>query len=68
MAGVDASTVSRMEGCGSQKATSRNLDAVLDALRRAGVEIEEDGSLSASLVTNHEQARKLIEQLRRLCA
>ena len=29
MAGVDASTVSRMEGCGSQpvKATSRNLDA-----------------------------------------
>jgi hypothetical protein len=28
---------------GGERATSRNLDAVVDALRRAGVEIEEDG-------------------------
>ena len=45
MAGVDASTISRIEACGKQpvKTTSRKLDAVLDALRHAGVEVEEDG-------------------------
>ena len=45
MAGVDASTVSRMEACGFKpvKATRRNLDAVLDALLANGVEVLEDG-------------------------
>jgi transcriptional regulator with XRE-family HTH domain len=44
-AGLDASTLSRMEGAGNKpvKALSQNLEAVLDALRRAGVEIEDDG-------------------------
>lgn len=45
LAGVDSSTISRIESCGKQpvKATSRNLDAVLDALRANGVEVLEDG-------------------------
>ena len=45
MAGVDASTVSRMEACGFKpvKATRRNLDAVLDALLANGVEVLDDG-------------------------
>lgn len=44
MAKIDTATLSRMEGCGSQpvKALSKNLDAVLDSLRRAGVEIDDD--------------------------
>jgi transcriptional regulator with XRE-family HTH domain len=43
-AGVDASTVSRMETCGAEPVGGKvkNLNAVLDALRRAGVELEED--------------------------
>jgi transcriptional regulator with XRE-family HTH domain len=44
-AGIDSATLSRMEGTGNKpvKALSQNLEAVLDALRRAGVEIEDDG-------------------------
>ena len=40
----DAATLSRMEGCGDRpvKALSRNLESVLEALRKAGVEIEDD--------------------------
>jgi transcriptional regulator with XRE-family HTH domain len=44
-AGIDPSTLSRMENCGGEpvRATSKNLEAVLNALRRVGVEIEDDG-------------------------
>jgi transcriptional regulator with XRE-family HTH domain len=43
-AGVDASTVSRMETCGTEPVGGKvsNLHAVLEALRRHGVELEED--------------------------
>jgi transcriptional regulator with XRE-family HTH domain len=43
-AGVDASTVSRMETCGKEPVGGKvkNLQAVLDALRRHGVEVDED--------------------------
>ena len=44
-ADVDPTTISRMEGCGAKAvtATSRNLQSVLDALSRAGVEVLDDG-------------------------
>jgi DNA-binding transcriptional regulator YiaG len=43
-AGVDSSTVSRMETCGVDPVGGKvkNLQAVLEALRRHGVELEED--------------------------
>jgi transcriptional regulator with XRE-family HTH domain len=43
-AGIDASTLSRMEGAGAKpvKALTQNLEAILNALRHAGVEIEDD--------------------------
>ena len=44
-AGVDASTVSRMEACDKKpiRGLSENIVAVVDALEKAGVEITEDG-------------------------
>jgi transcriptional regulator with XRE-family HTH domain len=43
-AGVDRATVSRMETCGADPVGGKvkNLEAVLDALRRHHVELEED--------------------------
>jgi transcriptional regulator with XRE-family HTH domain len=43
-AGLDQTTLSRIEAAGAKpvKATTKNLDAVLDALRRHGVEVDED--------------------------
>jgi len=44
MSGIDAATISCMENCGTKPvtATSRNLQAVLKALRRHGVEMGDD--------------------------
>jgi transcriptional regulator with XRE-family HTH domain len=43
-AGIDQTTLSRMESAGAKPVGggTRNLDRVLDALRRHGVELEED--------------------------
>jgi transcriptional regulator with XRE-family HTH domain len=43
-AGIDQTTLSRMEGAGAKPigGAIRNLDRVLDALRRHGVEVDED--------------------------
>jgi transcriptional regulator with XRE-family HTH domain len=43
-AGIDQTTLSRMEGAGAEPigGAVRNLDRVLDALRRHGVEVDED--------------------------
>jgi hypothetical protein len=44
-AGVSNATLSRMESCGKNTVTAKgvNIDAVLAALERAGVEVTEDG-------------------------
>ena len=43
-AGIDPTTLSRMESAGADPVggSTRNLQAVLDALRKHGVEIDED--------------------------
>jgi hypothetical protein len=43
-AGIDPTTLSRMESAGADpvRGSTRNLQAVLDALRKHGVEIDED--------------------------
>jgi hypothetical protein len=42
---LDVTTVNRMEGCGTEPVSglSRNVQAVLDALARHGVSIDDDG-------------------------
>jgi DNA-binding XRE family transcriptional regulator len=47
LAGIDASTLSRMEGSGSKPvhALSQNLEAVLEALRKAGVELPDENTI-----------------------
>ena len=42
-AGIDPTTLSRMETSGTKPVTSRHLQTVLDALRVNGVEVLEDG-------------------------
>jgi transcriptional regulator with XRE-family HTH domain len=46
-AGIDASTLSRMENSGAKpvKALSQNLEAVLEALRKAGVELPDENTI-----------------------
>jgi hypothetical protein len=47
MAKIDPATLSRMEAAGIEpvKALSRNLEAVLDALRKAGVEMPDENTI-----------------------
>jgi transcriptional regulator with XRE-family HTH domain len=47
LAGIDSSTLSRMEGAGPKpvKALSQNLEAVLEALRKAGVELPDENTI-----------------------
>jgi ribosome-binding protein aMBF1 (putative translation factor) len=47
MAGIDPATLSRMEKAGAQpvKVLSRNLEAVSDALRKAGVEMPDENTI-----------------------
>lgn len=44
-AGISNATLSRMEGCGKNAVTAKgsNIDRVLVALEKAGVEVTEDG-------------------------
>jgi transcriptional regulator with XRE-family HTH domain len=46
-AGIGQSTLSRMEGSGSKPvhALSQNLEAVLEALRKAGVELPDENTI-----------------------
>jgi ribosome-binding protein aMBF1 (putative translation factor) len=47
MAKIDPATLSRMENAGAEpvKALSRNLEAVLEALRKAGVELPDENTI-----------------------
>ena len=50
MAGIDPATLSRMEKAGAQpvKVLSRNLEAVSEALRTAGVETPDENTIGVT--------------------